>query len=113
MVLVRLVAFAALSTAVVLMGAGNQGAPPRSSWPPAVQKVPDRSPVLPPDEALGTFFLPPGYSIELVAAEPLVQEPVAIDWDTAGRLWAVEMPGFMANLTGSNELDPIGRVVVL
>jgi putative membrane-bound dehydrogenase-like protein len=48
-----------------------------------------------------------------VASEPLIQEPVAIDWDTRGRLWAVEMPGFMANLTGSNEHDPLGRVVVL
>jgi mono/diheme cytochrome c family protein len=57
--------------------------------------------------------MPPGYRIELVAAEPLVQEPVALDWDTEGRLWAVEMPGFMANLTGSNEHDRIGRVVVL
>ncbi len=64
-------------------------------------------------DALQTFYMPPGYHVELVAAEPLIQEPVAIDWDTRGRLWAVEMPGFMADLTGSNELDPIGRVVVL
>jgi glucose/arabinose dehydrogenase len=48
-----------------------------------------------------------------VASEPLIQEPVALDWDTEGRLWAVEMPGFMANITGSNEHEPIGRVVVL
>jgi glucose/arabinose dehydrogenase len=65
------------------------------------------------DEALPTFYMPPGYRLELVASEPLIQEPVAIDWDTDGRLWAVEMPGFMANITGSNEHDPIGRVVVL
>ena len=57
--------------------------------------------------------MPPGYRVELVASEPLVQEPVAMDWDTSGRLWVVEMPGFMADLTGSNEQDPIGRVVVL
>ncbi len=57
--------------------------------------------------------MPPGYRVELVASEPLVQEPIAIDWDTEGRLWAVEMPGFMANITGSNEHEPIGRVVVL
>ncbi len=69
-------------------------------------------PLAPPD-ALKTFRLQPGYRIELVASEPMIQEPVAIDWDTDGRLWAVEMPGFMANITGSNELDPIGRVVVL
>ena len=60
-----------------------------------------------------TFYMPPGYHVELVASEPLIQEPVAIDWDTEGRLWAVEMPGFMADLTGSTENDPIGRVVVL
>jgi mono/diheme cytochrome c family protein/glucose/arabinose dehydrogenase len=82
-------------------------------WPPGVQKMPPESPPLAAGEALKTFFMPPGYRIELVAAEPLVQEPVAMDWDTSGRLWVVEMPGFMANLTGSNEHDPIGRVVVL
>jgi mono/diheme cytochrome c family protein/HEAT repeat protein len=69
--------------------------------------------VLSPADALQTFYMPPGYRLELVASEPLIQDPVAIDWDTEGRLWAVEMPGFMANITGSNELDPIGRVVVL
>ena len=82
-------------------------------WPPGVQKMPPESPPLPPEEALKSFFMPPGYRIELVASEPMVQEPVAMDWDTSGRLWVVEMPGFMANLTGSNEHDPIGRVVVL
>jgi hypothetical protein len=57
--------------------------------------------------------MPPGYRVELVASEPLIQEPVALDWDLDGRLWAVEMPGFMADIRGSNEHDPIGRVVVL
>jgi putative membrane-bound dehydrogenase-like protein len=82
-------------------------------WPPGVLAAPDRSLPLAPDEALKTFYMPPGYRLELVASEPMIQEPVAIDWDTDGRLWAVEMPGFMANITGSNEHDPIGRVVVL
>jgi len=62
---------------------------------------------------LKTFYMPPGYHVELVASEPLIQEPVALDWDLEGRLWAVEMPGFMADIRGSNEHDPIGRVVVL
>jgi mono/diheme cytochrome c family protein len=69
--------------------------------------------VLTPDEALKTFFLPPGYGIELVASEPLVQEPVALDWDTEGRLWVVEMPGWMPDITATGEHDAIGRVVVL
>jgi mono/diheme cytochrome c family protein/glucose/arabinose dehydrogenase len=75
--------------------------------------MPPESAPLPPEAALKTFYMPPGYRIELVASEPLIQEPVALDWDLQGRLWAVEMPGFMADLTGSNEHEPIGRVVVL
>ena len=83
------------------------------AWPPGVLSTGDQSPPLSPADALKTFHMPPGYRIELVASEPMIQEPVAIDWDTDGRLWAVEMPGFMADITGSNERDPIGRVVVL
>jgi mono/diheme cytochrome c family protein/glucose/arabinose dehydrogenase len=83
------------------------------AWPPGVTAGPGSSPPLAPADALKTFSMPPGYRLELVASEPLIQEPVAIDWDPLGRLWAVEMPGFMADITGSNEHDPIGRVVVL
>jgi mono/diheme cytochrome c family protein/glucose/arabinose dehydrogenase len=86
---------------------------PNRPWPPEVQPMPPESAPLAPGAALKTFYMPPGYRIELVASEPLIQEPVALDWDLEGRLWAVEMPGFMADLTGSNEHEPIGRVVVL
>jgi glucose/arabinose dehydrogenase len=102
----------------VLLVAGLAGqSVPRSPgdrpWPPGVQKVSAESPALSPDEALKSFYMPPGYHVELVASEPLIQEPVALDWDLDGRLWAVEMPGFMADIRGSNEHEPIGRVVVL
>ena len=92
---------------------GFQSSPTNRPWPSAVQKVSDQSPPLPPEEALKTFYMPPGYRVELVASEPLIQDPIAIDWDPEGRLWAVEMPGFMSDITGSHEQDPIGRVVVL
>ncbi len=72
------------------------------------------SPALSPDEALGTFVLADeNLEIELVAAEPLVEDPVAITFDAAGRLWVVEMLGFMADIDGNNENDPVGRVSVL
>ncbi len=77
------------------------------------QAVSQTAPPLSPQDALKTFRLAPGYRVELVASEPLIQEPVAIDWDLEGRLWAVEMPGYMHDVAGGNELDPIGRVVVL
>ena len=41
--------------------------------------VPD-APVLDPKEELATFRLAPGFRAELVAAEPLVVDPVAMDW---------------------------------
>ncbi len=79
-----------------------------------MQKVPAESPPLSPAEALKTFHMPPGYRLELVASEPLIQDPVAIDWDADGRLWAVEMPEFVRDVRAPEpNLDPIGRVVVL
>jgi mono/diheme cytochrome c family protein len=113
MFLNRFRAIAVLVMTAAVTGLGYQSSPSNRQWPPGVQPWSGESPVLPAEEALKTFYMPPGYRVELVASEPLIQEPVVIDWDLDGRLWAVEMPGFMANLTGSNEYDPIGRVVVL
>jgi mono/diheme cytochrome c family protein/glucose/arabinose dehydrogenase len=92
---------------------GHQSSPSNRPWPPGVQKVSNESPAQSAEEEMKTFFMPPGYRVELVASEPLVRDPIAIDWDTEGRLWVVEMPGFMADITGSTENDPIGRIVVL
>src|SRR3954452_2539342 len=113
MSLARLRSIALFVVVAVVTAFGSQNSPSNRPWPPGVQKVSDELPPLAPEEALKTFYMPPGYHLELVASEPLIQEPVALDWDLEGRLWAVEMPGFMADITGSNEYDPIGRVVVL
>src|SRR5262245_22678732 len=104
-----LIAGAAFTGHGSLGSQAQQGAP----WPPPLQEVSNESPPLSPADALKTFYLPPGYSIELVASEPLVRDPVAIDWDLDGRLWVVEMSGYMRNIGGTNERDPVGRVVVL
>jgi len=71
------------------------------------------SPVLTPAQTMASYKLPPGYKLQLVAAEPLVQDPVAVDFDADGRMWVVEMRGFMPNLAGTGELRPVGRIVVL
>ena len=113
MLLAKSGAIACFVAAAAATGYGLQGPPSNRGWPPGIQKLPDDSAPLSPEAALKTFHMPPGYRVELVASEPLIQDPVAIDWDTEGRLWAVEMPGFMADVTASNERDPIGRVVVL
>ncbi|ODS54877.1 MAG: hypothetical protein ABS36_10495 [Acidobacteria bacterium SCN 69-37] len=84
-------------------------------WPPALSPVPEDAPapVRSPEDEMGTFVLPPGYRVELVASEPLVQDPVVMDFDEAGRMWLIEMPGYMRDVRASDELDPTGRVVVL
>jgi len=71
-------------------------------------------PVYSPAESVGLFeFAEPGYRIELVASEPMVQDPVAIRFDGKGRLWVVEMRGYMQDVDGSGSHDPIGRISVL
>ena len=77
----------------------------RTEVPPA--------PVLTPLQALGSFRTAPGFEVRLVAAEPLVVDPVAMDWDDQGRLYVVEMRGFMPDLQGDGEEQPSGRVVLL
>ena len=83
------------------------------SWPPGLQAVPDESPVLSPAASMKTIVLPPGYRLELVASEPMIQEPMFVDWDPDGRLWVVEMPGYMEDMPATTELQPTGRVSVL
>ena len=40
-----------------------------------------------PAEALASFRMRPGFRIELVAAEPMVIDPISFDWGADGRLW--------------------------
>lgn len=68
-------------------------------------------PPLSPEAALKTLQTKPGLTIELVAAEPLVQSPVAIDWDSKARLWVVEMFDYPMGVDGN--WKPGGRVTVL
>lgn len=69
--------------------------------------------VLTPEETLATFTLSAGFKIELVASEPMISAPVAMQFDSEGRLWVVEMNGFMPNVDGKGEDVQSGRVVVL
>jgi glucose/arabinose dehydrogenase/mono/diheme cytochrome c family protein len=71
------------------------------------------APALTPEQAFKSFTIADEFSIELVAAEPLVVDPVAMAWDAAGRLFVVEMRGFMPDANGEGEDQPVGRVVML
>jgi mono/diheme cytochrome c family protein len=79
---------------------------------PNTFKIPP-APVLPPEEAIKTIKVAPGFRLELVASEPLVHEPVCMAFDPDGRLWVVEMRSYMLDVDGKGEMNPISDVVVL
>lgn len=54
-----------------------------------------------------------GFELEMVASEPLLTAPVAIDFDSKGRIWVAEMTGFMVNLEGDDEDLPSGSIKIL
>jgi mono/diheme cytochrome c family protein len=54
-----------------------------------------------------------GFELEMVASEPLLTAPVAIDFDSKGRIWVAEMAGFMVNLEGDGEDLPSGSIKIL
>jgi len=66
---------------------------------------------LPAEKALETFRLQPGLRIELVAAEPMIESPVAIAFDERGRLFVAEDRGYP---TGPGpDKPPVGRITML
>ena len=71
------------------------------------------APELSPEEALDSFRVAAGFRVELVASEPLVEDPVQIVWDEDGRLYVVEMRGYMPDAYGNGEDEPVGAVVRL
>lgn len=104
-------------TAPFLLAAANLAVPPRSElnrpWPFFTAEEPEEPPVRAPIDALNSFAMPPGYAVELVAAEPLVQDPILMEFDGDGRLWVMELPGWAHNLSMENSLEPVNRLVVL
>jgi putative membrane-bound dehydrogenase-like protein len=48
------------------------------------------TPPLPPEAAAAGFRVPKGFRVNVFSAEPDVRNPVAMAWDTRGRLWVGE-----------------------
>src|SRR5207302_4770549 len=49
---------------------------------------------LSPREEQATFQIAKGFRVELVACEPNVVDPVAINFDEDGKMYVTEMPGY-------------------
>ena len=81
-----------------------------------------------PEEAAAKIELHPEFDISLVAAEPLINKAMNIDWDEKGRMWVVETPEYPNGLRKANtdvwkdsgsvkpgqyERDPLDRISIL
>lgn len=64
-----------------------------------------------PQDSLAAIKVAAGYEVELVAAEPMVLDPIDFAWGADGRLWVVEMADYPKGLDGKGQ--PGGRIRVL
>jgi mono/diheme cytochrome c family protein len=79
------------------------------------EAMPDttNSPVIAAAAAIKLMKVEEGFEVKLVADEPLVTAPVAMTFDAKGRLWVVEMVGYMPDVNGKGEDQPNGKIVIL
>ena len=47
-----------------------------------------------PEQSLKAMHVKAGFTAEIAAREPLVQDPIFVDWDARGRMWVVEMADY-------------------
>ena len=80
---------------------------PRSSTP---RRPAARCP-LSPQQSQAAIKTKPGLRVDLVAAEPLVADPVAIAFGPDGKLWVAEMADYPLGQDG--KFEPGGRIVFL
>jgi putative membrane-bound dehydrogenase-like protein len=64
-----------------------------------------------PEESLNCIKVRSGFTVELMAAEPLVQSPIAFAWGPDGKFWVVEMGDYPLGLDGKGKFG--GRVKFL
>ncbi len=81
-----------------------------------------------PEESAAKIELHPEFDLSLVAAEPLINKAMNLDWDEKGRMWIVETPEYPNGLRKANtaiwkdmgsvepgdyDRDPLDRISIL
>ena len=79
---------------------------------PGLPKPPPSN-VLQPEDAIKTLQLSEGFKMELAASEPMIEDPITISFDEDGRLFVVEMRGFMQDINRTGERELTGRISLL
>ena len=70
----------------------------------------DHPATTPAERTVAAMHVPPGFRVELVAAEPAVQQPVAFAWDERGRIWIAEAMSYPSKRPEGQGQD---RIVIL
>jgi putative membrane-bound dehydrogenase-like protein len=96
--------FSFFPRAVLLVATASLGAAELVIKPGDLPRVPPTA----PENAAATCVLRPGFRLELMAAEPLVVDPVAMAFDEDGRLYVVEMRDY-----SERRAEKLGRVKLL
>jgi putative membrane-bound dehydrogenase-like protein len=105
-----------LAAALALVSLGSSSMLLAAPEPVADVKDLPRFPPVAAQDALKTFHLKKGFRLELVAAEPLVTEPIAVAFDEDGRMFVVEMNDYpdggqqgLGQITRLEDIDGDGR----
>ncbi|HEY2435287.1 MAG TPA: discoidin domain-containing protein [Vicinamibacterales bacterium] len=85
---------------------GGRGAP---MWEADFSKT-GTVPVLSPADEAKRIWLQPGYKLDPVLTDPDIQEPAQIAFDGNGRMFVLEIRGYMQDADAAGELDPVGRI---
>jgi len=77
-----------------------------------IVRDPDPAP-LSPEKSRERIQIMEPFRIDLIAAEPMVREPICMAWGGDGALYVVELRGFMQDVDNTGSQDPVGQVVRL
>lgn len=100
--------FALVVAALIISGEAAFARAPDAGDAP---KPPSVDSPLSPASAQASFVLEPGLRIELVAAEPVIDSPVAIAFDERGRMFVAENCGYPNG--PPDGAPPMGRIALL
>lgn len=94
-------------------GGRGPGAAPEADNP--LNQYADLSPKPPvvaatPEEQAKRFWLPPGYRLDPILWDPVIEDPAQIAFDGNGRMFVVELRGYFQTPDGVDLIPPIGRI---
>jgi len=84
--------------------------------PPSIDQLASKLPRIPastPEQSMDKMQIHPAFEVQIVATEPLIRDPAAIDIDENGRMYVCELPEYNAYAVADNphEKGTVKRLV--